>query len=366
MKKLHHFFLLFLVLLLSCDPLVTEFEEAEDAVIYEAKTIVDVPVKDTITVMTWNIRFGAARIPWFGDACGDRVILTEDEVQTNLENIANYLEEVDPDIVFLQEVDVESKRTGYIDQAQWLLDNTQFNYAVYASIWQSQFIPSDGLGRMDLGNVILSKWPIKDAIRHPLPLRGDQDALVQLFYLRRNILEAKIEMGSTEFYAINIHATAFATDDTKQKHIRQYKELLDRIAATGAAFISGGDLNSLPPTAAKKDYCLEDMCSGESFHQPGDDPEHKEGAWFANQDSTILAPLYDSPYEPAVSLVDYTANEPAYFTHTPDFNNINGFDRKLDYLWTNRHWIPGSDITHTPAAAWSDHLPVTAKWEVGQ
>ncbi|MFQ6603975.1 MAG: endonuclease/exonuclease/phosphatase family protein [Fidelibacterota bacterium] len=363
MKKLQHFLLPFLVIFLSCDPLVTEFGDIEDAIMYEAKTIVDTPAKDTIDVMTWNIRFGAARMPWFGDACGDRVILSDDEVLTNLENIANYLTETDPDIVFLQEVDRESKRTAYRDEAQWLLDHTPFNYAAYASIWQSQFIPSDGLGRMDLGNVILSKWPIKDAIRHPLPLRGDQDALVQLFYLRRNILEAKIEMGATTFYAVNIHATAFATDDTKQKHIRQYKELLDRIDAEGAAFISGGDLNSLPTTAVKTDYCLEDMCAGESFHQPGDDPEHKEGSLFSGQD---LSPLYDSDYEPAVPLADYTADEAAYFTHTPDYDNPDGFDRKLDYLWTNRHWVPGSDRTHRAAKSYSDHLPVTARWEVGQ
>jgi len=121
--------------IVACEPLVTQFEDLEDGIIYTSKNIEKAPAMVTnITVMTWNIRFGAGRIPWFGDSCGDRVILTDDEVLTSLRGIANKLNEVKPDILLLQEVDIQSKRSGYIDQVQWLLDNTYFNYGVYASV----------------------------------------------------------------------------------------------------------------------------------------------------------------------------------------------------------------------------------------
>lgn len=133
--------------LISCEPIVTEFRETEAAILYESKEFL--PVADTltdgVTVMTWNIRFGAARIPWFGDSCGDRVILTEEEVESGLEGLAGKINEVDPDILILQEVDVDAKRSLYVDQVQWLLDHTDLNYGAYASIWQAQYIPSDGL-----------------------------------------------------------------------------------------------------------------------------------------------------------------------------------------------------------------------------
>ena len=42
-----------------------------------------------------------------------------------------------------------------------------------------------------------------------------------------NALKAKFEIqGQDSFYAVNTHATAFATDDTKQKHIDKFKEIL--------------------------------------------------------------------------------------------------------------------------------------------
>ena len=374
MKNNYIITFLSLTLFISCDPIVNAFPDSEEAIFYTADNINSVPAVDTITVMTWNIRFGAARSHWFGDACGDRVILPESEVTANLLAVADYLASVDPDILFLQEIDVESKRTGYVDQVQWLLDNTNFNYGAYASAWQSQFIPSDGLGRMNMGNAVLSKWEITDATRHQLSLRGDQDALTQLFYLRRNILETKIDMDGTTFYAVNTHATAFATDDTKQKHIQEFKDVLDRIEGEGVSFIAGGDLNSLPVGSDSIDYCLEDICSDETFHpegydlnvfDTGDNPSHKEGSWFAGDDFEVLRILYET-YSPAVDTVLYQANEAQYFTHTPEYDNLDGFNRKLDYLWTNENWVTGSDITHWDAAALSDHLPVSARWEVGQ
>ena len=352
----------------GCDPIVTEFPPVSDAVNYQAGEVVDVPGKDTLLVMTWNIRFGIGRMAWFGDACGERVIATDDEILTVMEALAAKINELDPDIIFLQEADVESKRTGYLDQVQWLLDHTGLNYGAYASMWEAQFVPSDGLGRINTGNAILSKWEITDAERIQLPLRGDQDALTKMFYLRRNILKTRIALpGKDNFYAVDIHATAFATDDTKKKHLDRFKEELDEIVSGGGVFLAGGDLNEIPPGAAKLDYCLEDMCEGESYHQPGDDPEHREGSYFLyfDDENTWLQGLYDT-YYPAVAHSDYIADETRYFTHTPDFDNLstNAWDRKIDYLWASAPWVAGSDSTHQEAVTPSDHCPVTAKWVV--
>ena len=62
------FFSLFLS---SCDPLVTSFDDVEDAVMYQSNRIIEYPAKRSINVMTWNIRFGVARLDFALDACGD-------------------------------------------------------------------------------------------------------------------------------------------------------------------------------------------------------------------------------------------------------------------------------------------------------
>ncbi|MFQ6612541.1 MAG: endonuclease/exonuclease/phosphatase family protein [Fidelibacterota bacterium] len=345
----------------ACDPLVNTFADTEDAVLYEAHDIVNYPAQDTIKVMTWNIRFGAARLPWFGDDCGDMVILKKSSVISNLEALAQKIELEDPDILFLQEVDVESKRTAYINQVQWLLNHTGFNYSAFASMWESQVILADGLGRINTGNAILSKWKLEDAERLQLPLRGDQDKLTQYFYLRRNVLKASVRLpGTSNLFAVNVHATAFATDDTKLKHMERFKEILDEIVIQGGNFVAGGDLNELPPNAGKTDFCLEDRCEGEIFHQTGKTPYHREGSSFETE-ITWLQPLYDT-YTPAVSLSSNGENESTYFTHSPGQRPM--LDRKLDYLWTNLSWVPGTRITHQEVKLLSDHVPVSAKWVV--
>jgi endonuclease/exonuclease/phosphatase family metal-dependent hydrolase len=370
------------LLILGCEPFVTEFPDTSDAVPYEANSKSNATYDSgTIKVVTWNIRFGIARFPFFGDSCGDDVILDDDTIEKNMAAIADSLNAIDADIVLLQEVDVSSKRTGYMDQIQYLLDNTNLNYGCYASMWKADFIPSDGIGRIDAGNAILSKYKLTDAERIQLRLRTDQDDLTQYFYLRRNIVKAKIPalaQGSKDFYAVDIHATAFATDDTKQQHIKKYVEVLVDIDAGGGVFVTGGDLNSVPPGSAF-DYCLQDMCPGEKYEdENGNEIDyhsidsltsgpHKEGAYFNNFDGErdLLLPLYEA-YDAAIDSDD--ANLPIHLTHGPStsykMNDIK-YDRKLDYLFTNGIWENTLSKTHQAAWELSDHLPVSAVLNVG-
>jgi len=76
---------------------------------------------------------------------------------------------------------------------------------------------------------------------------------------------------------------------------------------------------------------------------------------------TWLEELY-ATYQPAVPLNVYQANQNHYFTNSPGWTEIS--DRKIDYLFTNQTWIAGSDSTHHDAYDLSDHVPVSATWEV--
>ena len=370
MKKLIS--ILGLLLILGCEPFVTEFSDTSVAVPYEATSKSNETYNgDNIKVVTWNIRFGIARFPFFGDSCGDSVILDDATIEKNMAAIADLLNAMDADIVLLQEVDVSSKRTGYMDQVQYLLDNTNLNYGCYASMWKADFIPSDGIGRIDAGNAILSKYELTETERIQLRLRKDQDGLIQYFYLRRNIVKAKIpalSQGEKDLFAVNIHATAFATDDTKQKHIDKYVETLVEIHSSGDYFVTGGDLNSVPPGSIT-DFCLSDMCNGDDYHTEQAEEYHKEGSYFENFDGEpdILFPLYEA-CDSAIDTASY--NLPEHFTHAPSTSLIDDttatmYDRKLDYLFTNGIWENTSSKTHQAAWELSDHLPVSAVLNFG-
>jgi len=371
---------LLFILVIGCDPFVTEFSETENAVMYKASNIPgdsDVYDDGALKVVTWNIRFGSGRFPFFGDSCGDEVISENSDVKLIMQAIADTLNKIDADIVLLQEVDVSSKRTGYLDQVQYLLENTYLNYGCYASMWKADFIPTDGIGKINTGNAILSRYEITEAERVELRLRTDQDDLIQYFYLRRNILKAKIPslaQSGKDFFAVDIHATAFATDDTKQQHLIKYSEVLSEIANNNGVFVSGGDLNSVPPNSTV-DFCMLDKCDSEKYvDSEGSESEyhsidssagpHKEGAFFDNFEGEpdILQPLYNN-YSAAISHADGSTLDSSNYTHAPstsyERHDIK-YDRKLDYLFTNGSWEEGSGYTHQKAYNLSDHMPVSA------
>lgn len=351
-------FILFPILF-SCEPLATGFDDIETVPVYQVKnTVTPSPPDSSVLVLTWNIRFGIGRLPWFGDACGKNSIFTREEIITRLDSVIDAINRINPDILLLQECDINSKRSAYINQFQYILDRTNFNYATYGYQWKAQFIPSNGLGRLEESNAIFSKWPITEAKRIQLDLREDQISIERFFYERCCMVTALIKIpGFKDLFTVNIHASAFSTDDTKHKHLISFKNELDRIESLGSLFVGGGDLNTLPLVSDSLDFCLEDACPDESFHQPGDDPTHKDGSNYAPEQEWML-PFYNT-YESAVPLLKYQANQENYFSHTTRPEHL--WDRKLDYLFTNSKWETNSDRTHQELLFHSDHAPVSAR-----
>ena len=88
------FILIFGIIFSACEPIVNKFDDIEDAVMYRANTITDVSAQSTVKVMTWNIRFGVARLRFFGDGCGDRVVLKKSEVIKGLEGLAAKIKQI--------------------------------------------------------------------------------------------------------------------------------------------------------------------------------------------------------------------------------------------------------------------------------
>ncbi len=340
------------------DPFATGFAAREPAVLYQARhKNTPPPLADELVVMTWNIRYAGGRLRFFWECNGERGWMTEGEVRDHLRALAEKINQVNPDVLLLQEVDVDSKRCAYIDNLQWLLDHTALDYGAYASQWKADYVPSDGVGRIDSGNAILSRWPLANAERLALPLIGSQDALTNYFYLKRNILRATIESAAGRLWLVNTHTEAFAEDETKREHLTTFAQVLDALDDAGERFVAGGDLNAVPPDATRRADFPDDACGDARFE--GDDYTGQE---------TWLDPLF-ARYAPAVTPAEYRADEAGHFTFTGDEQL--GWQRTLDYLFTNRRFVPGDTVTHQSAArggletlSRSDHAPVSALLEV--
>ncbi|WP_462317839.1 endonuclease/exonuclease/phosphatase family protein [Marinilabilia sp.] len=317
----------------SCDPFDAKLTE-EDVIYY--KTKVEIPaesmIDDTLNVMTWNVKFGGGRIDFFFDCHGDRVLMDSSEVMSKLNGLAGFLKTTHPDVLFVQEIDINSKRSAFVDQVEWLLANSHFNYAVYAPQWRVSHIPSDGLGSMDSGNAIFSVTPLVNARRIGLPLIGEQNFLVRYFYLRRNLLDVSTVIGTDTLHLLNTHLSAYSSDGTKKKQIDLLFNYLDSLDQLGAPFIIGGDFNALPPGTKKVKGFPDSACD--------------EGAYEADDysaETDWMASFYEQ-FVSAVPLNEYQQDNAPYFTHTTDKNAF--WNRKLDYLFSNLKLLQDSTITH--------------------
>jgi endonuclease/exonuclease/phosphatase family metal-dependent hydrolase len=352
-KKTFFSLLIALSLLSACDPFNTTLTE-KDVIYYTSSNAQVVPVPDTLMIMTWNIKFGGARIDFFYDCFGDRVIMTEEEVLNNMAGIAEKIKQVNPDIIYLQEVDINSKRSAMVDQVQYLLDQTDLNYGVYASQWRSDWVPKKGLGQINSGNLILSRWKLTDAKRIALPLFEEQNSIVRYFYLRRNVLEAKVHLDDQNLHLINTHLSAYSHDGTKKKQLDIVNKRIREKADNGIQFLLGGDFNCLPPGSKKvMDFpdseCVEDFVANDYS---------TETEW--------MVPLYD--FESAIHLDEYQKNNEKHFSHTVDSPERGAYwNKKLDYLFTNQDFVDGSGQTHQDEKTGmntmklSDHCPVTVR-----
>jgi len=343
----------------GCDPFHTGFDDIEDAKAYRAARAPAPPSwTGRLVVMNYNVKFGGGRIDFFFDCFGHRVLMSKDEVIANLEHLVAKINQVDPDVLVVQEVDINSKRAAYVDQMQWLLDHSQLGYGVYASQWKADYVPSDGIGAVDSGNGILSKFPLVDAQRIALPLRSDQSGIERYFYLRRNIVRARLEVPTAKpIHVVATHADAYGKDGTKKSHIDRYQQELDAATASGAWVIGAGDLNTLPPGSEKTSGFPDSVCTDQEF--VADD---------YSAETTWLEPLYRT-YTPDIPLTTYQADNASYFSHTTDKNGF--WNRKLDVMFTNATVVPGSGLVHQDEAhggmatmPLSDHAPVTMEIEV--
>lgn len=334
------------------DPFHTQFKPVEELSQIAAEDLLayDVP-SDSLKVMTWNIKFGGGRIDFFFECHGDRVLMAEEEVVTNLDAICALIDSINPDILFLQEVDRESKRVAGIDQLQYILNNSCLNFGVYGSQWKADVVPSNGLGNVESGNAILSKYELSSAQRIALPVRKDQDPLTQYFYLKRSLLTAQFHIGSDSLFLLSTHLTAFDKGNTRRSQVGFMSAYIDSIAKDQKVLF-GGDFNLIPPVASQlagfDDCACEDDSLTKNFNGLTDE----------------LSQLYKK-FQPAISIDALKKGDAPYFTHTTKKDGY--WNRKLDYLFATAGLIDetasityqGEVFKGLDPMVLSDHAPLS-------
>ena len=145
----------------------------------------------------------------------------------DLQRIAALINDLNPDLVTLQEVDSVVDRTGRDDQAALLAELTGMSYAF------GRFMPYQGGA---YGMAVLSRWPIDEQVNVRLS-DGEEPRSALAIRVREPTAEQELLLVGIHFYR------------TEEERLAQTVDLLTYLEDEEAPVILAGDFNSEPGTA---------------------------------------------------------------------------------------------------------------------
>ncbi|MDO4521667.1 MAG: endonuclease [Eubacteriales bacterium] len=259
-----------------------------------------VAVGDTVTVLSFNTGY-AAQDKYHDsklDGGKNKVPKSRKMVEENVRGISEILRREDTDVVFLQEVDKDSRRSFYVDESRCYASLLKERQSFYATNYQCDMIASPWpvVGRVKAGLMTLSRFEASQAERVSLPeaKRWPQ----KLFSLKRCLLVTRIPLANSEreLVLINLHLDAYGDGNNRAAQTEFLYDMLNWEYAAGNYCIAGGDFNQMFENVPEDLYPLKIT----KHFLPGLlTYEGLIGEWvMANDPSVPTSRLLNEPYDP--------------------------------------------------------------------
>lgn len=227
---------------------IAEFRpEDEEAVTIEGDYSKDLKVGDSLDVMSWNIGYGAlgADADFFMDGGKDVMSSTTETVYDNLAGISKEINAKNPDIILLQEVDIDSKRSHNVNEyseLDGLINGYQSTFA-YNYVCLYVPYPMPPIGKVNCGIATFSKYGIDESTRIALPCPFTWP--MRLANLKRCVDVNRISLDGSdkELVVVNLHLEAYDDGEGKILQTAMLKDILQKEYEAGNYVIAGGDFN---------------------------------------------------------------------------------------------------------------------------
>lgn len=214
----------------------------------------NIPFNETLKVATFNVGFAGldARQDSYEDGGKNSRAENKEKVLKNLDGIVDVIDNINPDFFLIQELDIDSRRSFYIDQLSYLNDKYPNYGYTYGDNNKIVYLPKPLFrpsGKVESGIATFSKFFVSSALRFSLP--GQQDGFHKYFDYDRAFIEKRFELeNGEELILINLHLSDFnETGLQRFEELRYINEYLEKEYNNGSYIIVGGDWNhNLPGT----------------------------------------------------------------------------------------------------------------------
>lgn len=219
---------------------------------------------------------------------------SEEDVRANLNGILSELVRQNVDIYLLQEVDFDSWRSYYTNQADTYRHGLSLNMAC-AYNFKCEFVPYPWppLGKVESGLVTFTGLNVTEATRESLPVPFSWP--VSMANLKRCLLIERVPVEGTdrELVIINLHLEAYDDGEGKRAQTEQLMQIIAAEYRNGNYVIAGGDFNQTFEGA--ETFPILD----ESSWQPGKlyNSELPAGFSYVFDASKPTCRLLDKPYD---------------------------------------------------------------------
>lgn len=201
---------------------------------------------ESIKFISFNIGYGGLGedADFFMD--GGKNVITGDEtlVYENLGGITEIIKSAGADFALLQEVDIDSKRTFGINEAEYLTEGQSAGSA-FAPNYLCKYVPYPfpTLGKMNSGLLTLSASEMETAERYALPCPFSWP--VRMANLKRCLLVSyhDIEGTDAKLVVVNLHLEAYDDGEGKIAQTKMLVEIMENEYKKGNYVVAGGDFN---------------------------------------------------------------------------------------------------------------------------
>ncbi len=244
---------------------VDEYKPADvEDIAIEGKAGKMISVGQENTMMSWNIGYGALgdNADFFMD--GGKMVYSADKerVEENIASMAAQIDDIDPDILFLQEVDINSSRSYFTDEFAALIEKVNSDVVGYQSAFAYNFnvafvpLPVPPIGKAKAGIGYLSAYETASAKRYALPCPFNWP--LRTFNLKRclQVMRLPVDGSDKELVVINLHLEAYDEGEGKIAQTNMLRDIMQKEVDAGNYVIVAGDFNQTFSTTDISAYPL--------------------------------------------------------------------------------------------------------------